>query len=184
VIVDPKRLVRISKYLSKHLRHEPERLRLTLASGGWVDVAELLAACAADHFPLTRAELDEVVQKNDKQRFSFDEAGTRIRANQGHSTEVDLQLEAVPPPAVLYHGTAAGQVGSILESGLKRMARHHVHLSATIPTAVAVGSRHGKPVVLEVDAAAMARDGIAFYRSANGVWLVDEVPPRYLRVLP
>jgi putative RNA 2'-phosphotransferase len=181
--MDPKRLVKVSKYLSKHLRHEPERLGLTLAPGGWVEVDALLRACDAHHFALTRAELNEVVAKNDKQRFSFDDSGTRIRANQGHSTAVDLQLEAVVPPAVLYHGTAARQVSPILESGLNKMARHHVHLSATVPTAIAVGSRHGKPVVLEVDAAGMARDGFPFYRSANGVWLADEVPPRYLRLL-
>jgi putative RNA 2'-phosphotransferase len=181
--MDPKRLVKISKYLSKHLRHEPERLGLTLAPGGWVEVETLLGACASAHFPLTREELSEVVAKNDKQRFSFDDSGRRIRANQGHSTDVDLQLEAVAPPAVLYHGTAARQVTAILDSGLNKMARHHVHLSATVATAITVGSRHGKPVVLEVDAGAMARDGVPFYRSANGVWLVDEVPPRYLRVL-
>lgn len=181
--MDPKRLVHISKYLSKHLRHEPERLGLELEPGGWVQVDDLLAACAAARFPITPAELNEVVAKNDKQRFSFDPSQSRIRANQGHSTQVDLQLEAVPPPDILYHGTPAGSVDAILREGLKRMARHHVHLSSTPATAEIVGKRRGRPVVLVVDAAAMSREGFVFYRSANGVWLTDQVPPQYLRRL-
>lgn len=181
--MDPKRLVHISKYLSKHLRHEPERLGLQLEPGGWVLVEDLLAACAAARFPIARDELLEVVADNDKQRFAFDPAGTRIRANQGHSTAVDLQLEPVPPLDILYHGTPAGSVDVILRDGLKRMARHHVHLSATPATAETVGKRRGRPVVLVVDAAAMCRDGLLFYCSANGVWLTDQVPAKYLRRL-
>jgi len=175
--------VRISKFLSRHLRHAPQDLGLTLAEGGWVEVDALLRGCRAHGLPLTREQLDEVVADNDKQRYSFDETGTRIRANQGHSTEVDLQLEPVPPPPILYHGTPAGKVDTILRTGLNKMARHHVHLSTTVPTAEKVGARQGKPVVLVVDAAAMSRDGFPFYCSANGVWLVDSVPPQYLRVL-
>jgi putative RNA 2'-phosphotransferase len=181
--MDNTRLVKISKYLSKHLRHEPERLGLELAPGGWVAVDDLLAGCARNRFPVTRDELQEVVTRNDKQRFSFDETGSRIRANQGHSTEVDLQLEPAEPPAVLYHGTGAKSVESILRDGLRKMARHHVHLSGDVATATRVGARHGRPVVLAVDAAAMRHAGVLFYRSANGVWLVDEVPPQYLRPL-
>jgi putative RNA 2'-phosphotransferase len=181
--MDDKRLVKVSKYLSKHLRHEPERLGLELQPGGWVGVDELLAACAANRFPLSRAELEQVVERSDKKRFAFDETGTRIRANQGHSVEVDLQLEAVEPPPVLYHGTPESNRAVILESGLKKMARHHVHLSPDEPTARKVGERRGRPILFAVDAAAMRRDGHTFYRSANGVWLVDEVPPRYLREL-
>jgi putative RNA 2'-phosphotransferase len=181
--MDSKRLVHVSKYLSKHLRHEPERLGLTLEPGGWVRVEDLLAGCERHGFRLSRTELIEVVQKNDKQRFSFDESGERIRANQGHSTEVDLQLEPVTPPDVLYHGTAEDVVDEILRTGLKRMARHHVHLSITVPAARTVGARHGRPVVLVVDAAGMSQAGILFYRSANNVWLVDTVPPQYLRPL-
>jgi putative RNA 2'-phosphotransferase len=177
------RLVKISKFLSKHLRHDPGGLGLTLAPGGWVEVEALLAGCATKGVPITRGQLEEVVAGSDKQRFSFDETGTRIRANQGHSTEVDLQLGPVAPPDALYHGTAEGNLGAILREGLKRMRRHHVHLSATVATARAVGARHGRPVVLIVDAAALSRAGALFYRSANGVWLVDEVPPNYLRVL-
>jgi putative RNA 2'-phosphotransferase len=181
--MDPKRLVTVSKFLSKHLRHAPERLGLTLAHGGWVDVDELLAGCAREGFPIRLAELKEVVARNDKQRFSFDESGTRIRANQGHSTAVDLQLEPATPPAVLYHGTPEKSVEQILRTGLKKMSRHHVHLSPTVPTAQAVGARRGRPVIVAVDAAGMARDGHTFYRSANGVWLVGEVPPQYLRLV-
>jgi putative RNA 2'-phosphotransferase len=181
--MDDKRLVKVSKYLSKHLRHEPERLGLTLQPGGWVGVDELLAACAANRFAVSRAELDEVVARNDKKRFSFDKTGTRIRANQGHSTEVDLELEPAEPPPLLYHGTPERNRDVIRESGLKRMQRHHVHLSGDEPTARKVGERRGKPIIFTIDAAAMRRDGHTFYRSANGVWLVDEVPPKYLSLL-
>jgi len=181
--MDSQRLVRISKYLSKHLRHQPERLGLTLSPGGWVPVADLLAACAAHDFPVSHEELNEVVASSDKQRFAFDESGTRIRANQGHSAAVDLQLQPVTPPNLLYHGTAESTVPLILRDGLRRMARHHVHLSADVPTARKVGARHGRPAVLVVDAAAMHRAGHAFFVSANGVWLVDAVPPEYLRPL-
>jgi RNA:NAD 2'-phosphotransferase (TPT1/KptA family) len=117
------RLVKVSKYLSKHLRHQPDRLHLTLAPGGWVSVDELLAACAAHQFPISRSELEAVVKTSDKQRFSFDETGTRIRANQGHSVEVDLQLEPQTPPEVLYHGTGEKSVESILRSGLRKLPR-------------------------------------------------------------
>lgn len=180
-LMDNERLVKVSKYLSKHLRHQPERLGLELGQGGWVRVDELLAACRAHSFTLTRAELEEVVARNDKQRFSFNATREMIRANQGHSIEVDLQLETGEPPPVLYHGTGERSVESILASGLRRMARHHVHLSGDAETARRVGARHGRPTVFEVDAAAMRRDGHQFYLSANGVWLVEGVPPEYLR---
>jgi putative RNA 2'-phosphotransferase len=144
-------------------------------------VDDLLAGCARKRFEITRAQLEEVVEKNDKQRFSFDETRTRIRANQGHSTDVDLQLVPQTPPDVLYHGTAETTLLVIRKDGLQRMSRHHVHLSTTVATATKVGSRHGTPVVLTVDAAAMHRAGIPFFCSENGVWLVDAVPPEYLR---
>jgi putative RNA 2'-phosphotransferase len=181
--MEPRTLVRISKYLSKHLRHEPQHLGLQLDPGGWVSVDALLAACAAHHFPITREQLVEVVRSNDKQRFAFDPSNTRIRANQGHSTPVDLQLEPAPPPHVLYHGTPSSNVEIILRDGLSKMARHHVHLSATVAAAELVGKRRGRPVVLVVDADAMCRDGLVFYCSENGVWLTDHVPPKYLRPL-
>jgi len=178
--MDNRRLVTVSKFLSKHLRHAPEDLGLTLQTGGWVRVEDLLAGCEGANFRISWAELREVVEKNDKKRFSFDETGERIRANQGHSTEVDLQLTPRTPPDVLYHGTAVQSVADVLRTGLKRMSRHHVHLSTCVETATAVGKRHGRPVILRVDAAAMSRDGLTFYRSDNGVWLVDEIPPRYM----
>src|SRR5262245_34665283 len=121
VTMDEARLIHISKFLSKHLRHQPERIGLTLEPGGWVSVEALLAACARASFPLTGAELDEVVARNDKQRFSFDATGERIRANQGHSVDVVLELELAAPPAVLYHGTGAGAVAVILREGLQKM---------------------------------------------------------------
>ena len=123
----------------------------------------------------------EVVASSDKQRFAFDETGDRIRANQGHSVEVDLQLEPMNPPAVLYHGTAADTVPLVLRDGLRKMGRHHVHLSPDVQTATRVGARRGRPAVVTVDAAGMARAGHVFYVSANGVWLTDEVPPAFLR---
>lgn len=178
--MDTQRLIKISKYLSKHLRHQPERLGLQLAPGGWVPVADLLAGAARDRFPVTRAELDEVLSRNDKQRFGFDATGSLIRANQGHSVEVSLQLEPREPPDVLYHGTSERSVGAIKREGLRRMRRHHVHLSADMLTAQRVGARHGRPVVYQVDTAIMRRDGYVFYRSENGVWLVEHVPPEYL----
>jgi len=178
--MDARRLVHTSKYLSLHLRHRPERLGLTLQPGGWVEVAVLLAAAARDGHPISRAELDQVVAGNDKQRFSFDASGARIRANQGHSVDVDLQLEPVEPPAVLYHGTTTRTAPAIVCDGLRKMRRHQVHLSPDIETARRVGARHGAPVVFAVDAAAMRRAGHVFYRSANGVWLTDRVPPEFL----
>jgi putative RNA 2'-phosphotransferase len=175
------RLVKISKYLSKHLRHQPERIGIKLAPGGWVAVDELLAACKTHSFPINRIELDEVVASNDKKRFSFDATATLIRANQGHSVEVDLQLEPAIPPDVLYHGTGHGAVEAILREGLCKMSRHHVHLSKDFATAKAVGARHGRPVVFTVDAAVMHEAGYTFYCSENGVWLVAGVPPEYLQ---
>lgn len=179
--MDEQRLVKISKYLSKHLRHQPERLGLTLGPGGWVAVDDLLAACAQHQFPISHAELTEVVARNNKQRFAFDSTGTLIRANQGHSVPVDLQLEPVSPPDLLYHGTGHRTIEAIRREGLRKMQRHHVHLSSDSATARAVGARHGRPVVLTIDAAAMQQAGFVFYRSENGVWLVDHVPPEYLR---
>ncbi len=178
--VDERRRVKISKYLAKHLRHQPERLGLTLQPGGWVSVDELLRACRDAGFALSRADLDEVVATNDKQRFAFDETGTLIRANQGHSIDVDLGLEPVEPPAQLYHGTGAGSVNAILREGLTAMHRHHVHLSPDPETARRVGARHGRPVVLVVDAAQMHSDDHTFYRTQNNVWLTATVPPHYL----
>jgi putative RNA 2'-phosphotransferase len=179
-----RRLVRVSKYLSKHLRHRPERLGLELDPGGWVEVDALLEACAQQQFPISRAELEEAVVHNDKKRFAFDPSGTLIRTQQGHTVLVDLMLEPVEPPPLLYHGTPERNLGAILCGGLQSMGRHHVHLSPDKETAVVVGRRRGQPIVLTVDTRGMRRDGWEFYRSGNGVWLVEHVPPRYLSRCP
>jgi putative RNA 2'-phosphotransferase len=179
--VDERQMVRVSKYLAKHLRHRPERLGITLDSGGWVKVDELLEACARNGFVITRAELDHVVASNDKQRYAFDASGRRIRANQGHTVDVDLDIPEVTPPGVLFHGTTERFLPQIRREGLRPMDRHDVHLSADPATARQVGARRGKPVVLTVDAAAMSVAGHTFRISANGVWLVSAVPPEYLR---
>ena len=175
------RLVKISKYLSKYLRHTPDAIGIKLAPGGWVAVNDLLTACATNKFPITHEELQAVVESNEKQRFSFDSTGNLIRANQGHSVKVDLQLKPVVPPDELYHGTGHKSVESIMQTGLCKISRHHVHLSKDIATAQTVGARHGKAVVFAVHAAAMYQAGFIFYCSANGVWLVDHVPPEYLQ---
>ena len=142
---------------------------MTLENGGWLKIEDLLATCRCNNFPITREELEEVVRKNDKQRFSFDENGEKIRANQGHSVEVDLHLERKIPPAKLFHGTARRNIDMIKEHGVLKMSRHHVHLSADAETARKVGARHGKPVIFEIDAAAMSESGYHFFVSANGV---------------
>jgi putative RNA 2'-phosphotransferase len=176
-------LVRASKKLSLHLRHAPERIGITLGSGGWVDVDTLLSGLAHHGFPLSRANLDAVVAGNDKSRFAFDETGTRIRANQGHSVKVDLALPVSRPPDRLYHGTVEGFLPSIMREGLLAMKRHDVHLSATTDTAIRVGARRGKPVVVEVAAHAMVEAGHEFRVSANNVWLTAAVPPGFLHRL-
>jgi len=169
--------------LSKYLRHRPEELGLQLEPGGWVGVEELLAASVRRGFPVSREELEEVVARNDKKRFAFGESGTRIRAQQRHSVPVDLGLRLTEPPPVLYHGTPERNLSKILRDGLNKMSRHHVHLSPDEASATGVGARCGHPVVLAVDAATMQGDGWTFYRSGNGVWLVERVPPRYLSLL-
>jgi putative RNA 2'-phosphotransferase len=171
-------VVRVSKFLSRHLRHRPADIGLTLDDGGWVDVDELLQACHQAGLQISRADLDHVVATNNKQRFSL--VGNRIRANQGHSVQVDLGLETRTPPELLYHGTIAANLPAIRAEGLRPMQRHDVHLSSDVDTAERVGSRRGKPVVLTVQAEPMHAEGYEFRLSENGVWLVAEVPPRFL----
>ncbi|MEV6499475.1 RNA 2'-phosphotransferase [Streptomyces prunicolor] len=177
--MDERRTVKVSKYLSKHLRHQPERIGLTLDEAGWVEIDTLIAACAAHGFRFDREELDHVVATNDKRRFAIE--GTRIRASQGHSIEVDLGLPPATPPPYLFHGTVARNLDAIRAEGLRPMNRHAVHLSADRETATRVGARRGRPVVLSVDAGAMHKDGQVFRVSENGVWLTEAVPVRYLR---
>ncbi len=173
--MDPQRLKKMSKSLSLVLRHQPEKAGLTLDEGGWVAVDRLLAAMR-----MSQEDLDRVVRENDKQRFAFDESGTRIRASQGHSVAVDLGLQAETPPDALYHGTHPGALDAILAHGLEKMNRHAVHLSPDEETATRVGARRGRPVILRIDARRMAEDGHVFTLSDNGVWLVERVPVGYL----
>lgn len=172
--------VRTSKFLSLVLRHDPARIGITLDDAGWTDVAQLLAACAAHGVSLTRDQLAAVVAESDKQRFALSPDGTRIRANQGHSVEVDLQLAPAEPPEVLYHGTVEAALAGIRADGLVRGKRHHVHLSADAATATKVGARRGTPVILTVRAADMVAAGHVFYCSDNGVWLTEHVPPHFI----
>ena len=174
------RSVRISKFLSLVLRHQPEKFGLTLSEEGWVSVAELLPALEAHGLSVTLPELRDVVAANDKQRFSFSADETLIRANQGHSVQVTLGYEPASPPAILYHGTAERFLSSIKQQGLLKGQRHDVHLSEKQETATAVGSRYGRAVVLKIASERMNKDGHLFFRSANGVWLTEHVPVEYI----
>ena len=172
-----------SKYMSYVLRHKPEAGGLTLDENGWADVDQLVRAVDQKHPPCSREIIEQIVAADSKQRYSFNEDGTKIRANQGHSIRVDLGLEPTTPPDVLYHGTATRFMRSIKKEGLRKMRRSHVHLSASIDTAVAVGKRHGVPIVLKIDALRMHTDGNQFFRSENGVWLTDHVDPQYFEAI-
>lgn len=181
--MNKKNLVSHSKQLSLVLRHQPDRAGVTLDPQGWASVDDLLRGLAAARPTWNAHVLNEVVVTNDKRRFEFSPDGTRIRARQGHSIEVDLALTPTSPPEVLLHGTVSRYLEQILEEGLKPMNRHHVHLSADLTVATKVGSRRGRPIVLKVNAAGMADAGSEFFVTENGVWLVDHVPPKYLRLL-
>ncbi|WP_343611147.1 RNA 2'-phosphotransferase [Chryseobacterium oranimense] len=170
---------KISKFLSLILRHQPETIQLKLDENGWADVSELITkAKGRMHFSFE--DLEEVVKTNNKKRFAFNEDKTRIRASQGHSIDIDLALKAVQPPDFLYHGTADSNISSILEKGIEKRNRQHVHLSADKETATKVGMRHGKPVILTIRTKEMFDNGIPFYLSANGVWLTDFVDAKYI----
>ncbi|MCW5774667.1 MAG: RNA 2'-phosphotransferase [Rhodospirillaceae bacterium] len=172
--------VRTSKFLSMVLRHKPEKIGLKLDPAGWISIDALLPALAAHGMRVTRADLERVVAANEKRRFALSDDGHRIRAVQGHSRPVDLGLAPQTPPDTLFHGTVARFLAPIRQEGLKPAGRQFVHLSAERATALAVGARRGAPVVLVVDAAAMARDGIAFFRAENGVWLTATVAPAFI----
>jgi putative RNA 2'-phosphotransferase len=175
------RLLQVSRFLSLVLRHKPEVAGLALDGSGWCGVEELLKGCASRGHRISRDELDVIVTENDKKRFEFSGDKKRIRASQGHSVEVDLKYDPKAPPEILYHGTAARFLDSIKQMGLIKGSRQHVHLSILLQTALKVGERHGRPVVIPVRAGDMYRAGIRFYLTPNEVWLVDEVPPECLR---
>ncbi|MEL7118426.1 MAG: RNA 2'-phosphotransferase [Bacteroidota bacterium] len=172
---------RISKFLSLILRHRPEVVEIKLDDGGWAKVEELIQKVNAKGEQLTLEQLEFIVDNNDKKRFTFNDDKTLIRASQGHSIEVDLGLQQKTPPSILYHGTAVKNIASIEKQGLLKRNRNHVHLSANIELAIQVGQRHGKPVVFEIDALTMNKDGYRFFLSKNEVWLTEEVPVKYLK---
>lgn len=171
---------RTSRLLSLVLRHDPARIGLSLAAGGWVETKDLLKALARHGRATSFEELRAIVESDDKRRFTLSENGRRIRAAQGHSVAVDMGLEAVEPPETLFHGTATAALDSIFREGLTPRSRTHVHLSIDVPTAIRVGGRHGRPIVLEVAAGRLHRSGAVFFRADNGVWLTGAVPPSAL----
>jgi putative RNA 2'-phosphotransferase len=169
-----------SKFLSLVLRHQPDKIGIKLDQAGWVDVDVLMAALSCHRKGISRATLEEVVRTNDKQRFSFNDDGTRIRANQGHSVEIELGYEPATPPEILFHGTPQQFVEIIAEQGLKKMNRHHVHLHVDVETSTAVGQRRGQPVLLNVRALDMHQAGHEFFVTPNDVWLTDHVPTEFI----
>ena len=169
-----------SKFIALILRHKPDSIGISLDEHGWANVDELIAGIAKTQ-PFTREMLEEIVVEDEKQRYSFNEDKTLIRANQGHSIPVDVELEEKEPPRYLYHGTGEKYVSSIEELGLIPKSRLYVHLSADYSTAEKVGARHGKPVIYRIWAGKMFRDGYKFYQSVNGVWLTENVPPQYFK---
>lgn len=176
------KLDKISIFISLVLRHKPEVIGITLDEHGWANVDELIQKLNHSKDQIDMEMLEEIVRTDHKQRYSFNEDKTLIRANQGHSVKVDVQLQERQPPEILYHGTAEKFVDVIMQEGLKPMGRLYVHLSKDLETAVKVGKRHGKPVVLKVQSGSMYEDGYPFYFSENGVWLTKQVDKKYIRL--
>ena len=178
--MNEKQIKNISKFLSLILRHNPKKANLSLDTAGWASVSELLGNLEATRYSINFEQLKEIVDKNDKKRFQISDDSLRIRASQGHSINIDLQLTPKEPPTVLFHGTATRFVDAINQQGLKAGSRNHVHLSTNIDTALAVGQRYGKPVLLKIDAKTMHEQGVEFYLSENGVWLTEHVSTKYI----
>lgn len=175
-------LTGLSKFIALILRHKPEAVGITLDEHGWADVQELIDGInKADGYSIDKQTLEEIVRTDGKQRYSFNEDKTKIRANQGHSVNVDVELKKTEPPVILYHGTGEKFVEAIRKEGLIPKSRLYVHLSKDKETAVKVGSRHGKPFVFEVNSGEMAGRGFEFFLSENGVWLTKNVPVEFLR---
>ena len=172
--------VSLGRFISLVLRHDPESAGVTLDEHGWADVDGLIKGVCATGRKLDMETLERIVRENNKQRYSFNEDKTRIRANQGHSVDVDVQMQEAVPPDVLYHGTADRLLDDIREKGILKMSRRFVHLSKDMDTAEKVGARHGKPVVLVIDTAKMSADGYIFRISENGVWQSEDIPWRYV----
>lgn len=171
---------RIGKFLSLVLRHDPDKIGLELDENGWANVQELIEKCKKHRYHFSVEDLVEIVETNDKKRYSFNENRNKIRANQGHSIDIDLALSPVKPPEFLYHGTATRFLSSIMEEGIIKGSRQHVHLSQDKEIATKVGSRHGKVVILTIMTGEMYKDGVLFYQSNNGVWLTDYVDVKYI----
>lgn len=178
-----RKIDKLSVFISLVLRHKPEATRITLDEHGWANVDELINGINNTGRKIDMTMLEEIVKTDNKQRYSFNEDKTLIRANQGHSIPVDVELKEQEPPELLYHGTADRFVKSIMTEGLKPMSRLYVHLSKDIETAKKVGKRHGNPVVLKIHSEQMKRDGVKFYLSENGVWLTKKVDVEYLEKL-
>lgn len=174
--------VQTGKFISLILRHKPETIGITLDEHGWADVKELIAGVQKTRPDFNLEILEEIVRTNNKQRYSFNNDHTKIRANQGHSIQVDVELKEAVPPEILYHGTGKKSVASILEQGLVPRSRLYVHLSKDKQTALNVGSRHGKPIVFTIQAGMMHEDGYKFFISENGIWLTKAVLPKYLKM--
>ncbi len=175
-----KKLIKLSKFLCLILRHKPETIGLKLDKQGWAETNNLINLLQKQGTKINKLIIEEIVAHDDKKRFSFNQDKSKIRANQGHSITVDLALDPKQPPEYLFHGTARRFIDSIATQGLIKRQRHHVHLSSDEATAIKVGQRHGKPVVLTIHAQEMYDSGFAFFLSDNQVWLTDHVPVQYI----
>jgi putative RNA 2'-phosphotransferase len=178
--MEEKIVKKVGRYLSLILRHKPEDIGLTLDKNGWADVDDLLYLLSKKGKGISMEELEWIVDNNDKKRFAFNSDKTKIRASQGHSIDIDLQLKEIEPPCFLYHGTSTDVIEKIKKDGIVSMSRQYVHLSDSIETAKKVGKRHGNACVLTVDCCWMYQSGLKFYRSENGVYLTNNVPSQYI----
>lgn len=171
--------MRISKFISLILRHKPEEIGLTLDEYGYVNTSDLIKGLNRKGYRVTISDIERIVEDDDKQRYSFNEDKTKIKANQGHSIAVNLELQDIEPPKVLYHGTATRFSESICKEGIKKQGRQYVHLSSDVETATKVGKRHGELVIFKINSEQMYKDGYKFFLSENKVWLTDYVPIKY-----
>ena len=181
--MNEKEITRVSKFISLVLRHKPESIGLNLDEKGWAETSELLEKMNQSGTNISLDMLNRIVETNNKRRFSFNEDKTKIRANQGHSINVDLELKQKIPPQFLYHGTATKFLDSILKEGIKKKERQYVHLSIDIKTAITVGQRHGEPKILIIHSEQMHGEGFNFYLSENNIWLTEHVPVKYIRLM-
>jgi putative RNA 2'-phosphotransferase len=183
-MITEKENVRISKFLSLVLRHKPETIGISLDENGWTNVDILISRINDSGISVSKEIVEYIVHNNSKKRLAFNGDKTMIRASQGHSVDIQLGYEPVKPPAVLYHGTSETALNSILASGIQKRERHHVHMSGEIDTALNVGQRYGIPVILQIASQKIFADGYLFFLSENHVWLTNDVPPKYITVLP